>query len=64
MTNEEIIAELNRALKYLESIDFMSHEKSVQNSNQLKTHKAFNTIDNLKKNIGGTKDGQKRPEKL
>lgn len=54
----EIVDELNKVLKQLESIDFLSHEKSILNANQLKIHKAYNTIEKLKNNLeGGTKDG-------
>lgn len=49
MTNEEIVAELNRALKVLESVDIMSWQR--RSINQVRIHKAYNILDELKNNL-------------
>ena len=51
MKAEDIIEYLMNVLKDLESVDFLSRDRSTQNRNQLKVHKAYNTIDELKNKL-------------
>ena len=51
MKAEDVIEYLINVLKELESVDFLSREKSIQSRNQLKVHKAYNTIDELKNKL-------------
>lgn len=51
MNNQEIIQILNKILKNLESVDFMSHEKHRLTNNQNQIHNAYEAVDNLIKKL-------------
>lgn len=56
MNKQQIIEELTKALNALGNVDFMSRERSIQNANQPKVHKAYNIIDNVIKTLKEEED--------
>ena len=63
MTVKEVCAELDKIMETLQSANAMNWSKREQT--QSKINEAYKIAENLKKDLrGGTKDGQKRPEKL
>ena len=53
MTKEEIIKEIEKALSYLETVDCMTLNKTVQTASSKKVNKTYDILNKLKKNLQG-----------
>lgn len=51
MTKEIINRLIENALKELESVDYESNVKKIQNSNNKKVHKAYDILFNIKNKL-------------
>lgn len=53
MTKEEVIKEIEKALSYLETVDCMTLNKTVQTASSKKVNKTYDILNKLKKNLQG-----------